>query len=546
MCRDSSLKESGIYRLNLPTGAGKTLSSLRFALAHAKEHEKKRIIFVTPLLSILDQNAAEIRKFVNNDAIILEHHSNIIHPTESTEEYDKWEYYTETWHSPIIITTMVQFLNTLFSGKMSSVRRLHALCESIIVIDEVQTVPVKMLSLFNSAMNFLQTVCKATIVLSSATQPTFEGNRFPLKNISGDIVCCGKEIRELFRRTTISSLDSCSLEDTPALVQTLLNGCNSLLIVCNKKNEASYLFDHICIDGCKKFHLSASMCIQHRRDILNEMKTALEDIKNSNATNSLASHKVICISTQVIEAGVHISFERAIRFCAGMDSVVQTAGRCNRNGESKNAGDVYILSCLDENLNRLKEIKASKMATESLLTEFKKNSSKFQENLDSEESIKHYYKQYFNSFGIGYQEYRLPNKETLYNLLSSNEQYSGHREENQLYYLKQAFSSAGLEFKVFDTENTDVIVPYKEGIQIINDLNSEKARWNDHFVSDALEKAKQYTVSLYSYQLNKLEKLGALYKILDDKATVLQPQFYDDYIGVIDEDKNYGYLEVSI
>ena len=484
---------------------------------------KKRIIFVTPLLSILDQNAAEIRKFVNNDAIILEHHSNIIHPTESTEEYDKWEYYTETWHSPIIITTMVQFLNTLFSGKMSSVRRLHALCESIIVIDEVQTVPVKMLSLFNSAMNFLQTVCKATIVLSSATQPTFEGNRFPLKNISGDIVCCGKEIRELFRRTTISSLDSCSLEDIPALVQTLLNGCNSLLIVCNKKNEASY-----------------------RRDILNEMKTALEDIKNSNATNSLASHKVICISTQVIEAGVHISFERAIRFCAGMDSVVQTAGRCNRNGESKNAGDVYILSCLDENLNRLKEIKASKMATESLLTEFKKNSSKFQENLDSEESIKHYYKQYFNSFGIGYQEYCLPNKETLYNLLSSNEQYSGHREENQLYYFKQAFSSAGLEFKVFDTENTDVIVPYKEGIQIINDLNSEKARWNDHIVSDALEKAKQYTVSLYSYQLNKLEKLGALYKILDDKATVLQPQFYDDYIGVIDEDKNYGYLEVSI
>ena len=114
------------------------------------------------------------------------------------------------------------------------------------------------------------------------------------------------------------------------------------------------------------------------------------------------------------------------------------------------------------------------------------------------------------------------------------------------FYLKQAFSSAGLEFKVFDTENTDVIVPYKEGIQIINDLNSEKARWNDHFVSDALEKAKQYTVSLYSYQLNKLEKLGALYKILDDKATVLQPQFYDDYIGVIDEDKNYGYLEVSI
>jgi CRISPR-associated endonuclease/helicase Cas3 len=186
------------------------------------------------------------------------------------------------------------------------------------------------------------------------------------------------------------------------------------------------------------------------------------------------------------------------------------------------------------------------MATENLLAEFKKNRSKFQGSLDSEESIKYYYKQYFDSFGIGYQEYCLPNKETLYNLLSTNEKYVVQRQGEMAYYLNQAFSTAGSEFKVFDTENTDVIVPYKEGIQIINDLNSEKARWNDHIVSDALEKAKQYTVSLYSYQLNKLEKLGALYKILDDKATVLQPQFYDDYIGVIDEDKNYGYLEVSI
>ena len=118
LCKEASYMAPGIYRLNMPTGSGKTLSSLRYSLAHAARWGKKRIVFVTPLLSILDQNATIIRDFIEDDEIILEHHSNIIRPKEGTDEYDRWEYHTQTWHSPIIITTMVQLLNTLFSGKM--------------------------------------------------------------------------------------------------------------------------------------------------------------------------------------------------------------------------------------------------------------------------------------------------------------------------------------------------------------------------------------------------------------------------------------------
>ena len=175
LCAEAGNLESGIYRLNLPTGAGKTLTSLRYALHHALKHNKKRIIFTMPLLSIIEQNAGIIHDYIGNEELILEHHSNIVE-TDENDELDKRELLVESWDVPIIITTMVQMLNTLFAGKTANIRRMQALCNSIIVIDEVQTVPDKMLSLFNLALNFLAKICNATIILCSATQPCFEKN----------------------------------------------------------------------------------------------------------------------------------------------------------------------------------------------------------------------------------------------------------------------------------------------------------------------------------------------------------------------------------
>ncbi|MCD7796496.1 MAG: DEAD/DEAH box helicase [Clostridiales bacterium] len=235
---------SGIYRLNVPTGGGKTLSGLRFALEHLKAHNKKRIILVSPLLSILDQNAKEVRKALNNDDIILEHHSNIIrekaHGDESDED-DRCNYLTESWNSPVIITTLVQLLNTMFSGKMSAVRRFHALANSVIVIDEVQTVPANMLSIFNSAVNFLQAVCGATVVMCSATQPILEKVPHPLCGEIKDIV--PKDIiathSAVFKRTEIVDKGYLTEQEIADFVLALFETNKSTLVICNKKGRSA-------------------------------------------------------------------------------------------------------------------------------------------------------------------------------------------------------------------------------------------------------------------------------------------------------------------
>jgi CRISPR-associated endonuclease/helicase Cas3 len=401
-----------------------------------------------------------------------------------------------------------------------------------------------MLSLFNTATNFLHHVCNATIVLSSATQPGFNHLRYPLRGCKGDIAVCDDKMRNIFRRTTITQLDSCTLEKSVPLFEDMLKKYNSMLIVCNKKDEASYLYKELRHLDCDVFHLSASMCIEHRKDVLEDIKSDLDEITASLKTSIRIEKKVLCISTQVIEAGVDLSFECAVRFTAGIDSVIQTAGRCNRSGEYGPSGDVYIFTCLDENLGRLEEIKKSKMATEELLADYRENSLRFQNCMDSLSAIDFYYKRFFRSFGEGYQEYSTKKHGTIYDLLSVNDSYTSIKQE-KYDFLKQAFKTAGNEFKVFDTDAIDVIVPYEEGADIISDLNSENASWNKDFVEKALEKAKQYTVSLYSYQVKKLENLGALYTILGERAVVLQSSYYDDYVGVVDEDRNYGYLEVS-
>ena len=239
-CKAFARKPGGIYRLNLPTGAGKTLSSLRFALAHAQQHNKRRIFFVIPLLAIIEQNAKIIREAIGDDSLILEHHSNVL-PAEGADELDVRELLAESWEAPIVITTLVQMLNTMFSHKTTCIRRFHSLCDSVIVFDEVQTVPPKMLSLFNQTLMFLSEVCGATIVLCSATQPALEQAARPLPYVPEQIVPRDAKIWELFRRTYIENQGTMSLDEIAAFSEKLLEEQDSLLIVCNLKSEAALL-----------------------------------------------------------------------------------------------------------------------------------------------------------------------------------------------------------------------------------------------------------------------------------------------------------------
>lgn len=527
-CKAFAENATGIYRLNLPTGGGKTLSGLRFALSHAKQYNKSRIFYIAPLISILDQNADVIRKAINNNELVLEHHSNIIIDDENGEEYNKYSLLSETWNSPIVITTLVQLLNTLFSSKTSCIRRFQALCNSVIIIDEVQTVPTRLLSLFNLAMNFLAEICNATVLLCSATQPCLHSVNHSMKISSKAFLKDdeAEKYNKIFKRTNIVYKGDYSIDEFPDIVSEIMQNKNSLLIVANKRSESESLFKLLNDKGndYKCFHLSASMCVAHRKKVLQDITSALAN-----------KERVLCISTQVIEAGVDISFESVIRISAGIDSIVQAAGRCNRNGESVYAADVFIVRCNGEDLRNLPEIADAKAATNELIEEFNKNCSKFDNDLASQKAVDYYYNRLYKGKPENYQDFAVKGYGTLYELLSSNSTYVSKCEDSSIenYSMRQAFKTAGSLFEVFDSNTSAVIVPWSDDAKkIISELCSEKALHDIAYANQLLKKAKEYSISLFSYQLDKLKREDGIYLIYFDSVYVLQEDWYDKNIGL--------------
>lgn len=326
-CFDFAEKGNGIYRLSIPTGGGKTLSSMRYALELAKKENKEHIIYVAPFLSVLEQNADEIKTILKDDENILEHHSNVSIDENNIEELSRHELLADDWSAPVIMTTTVQFLNTLFDGSMQSVRRLHQLTNAVIIIDEAQSIPIKCLNLFTTFMNFLSYCGNSTIVMCTATQPLFEKINRPLlynekcKDMIPNIEFFSNE----FKRVHIERPNQ-NKYNYESLAHFILDKMDqNILIVLNTKGAVRGVYREIkklVNDDVDVIQLTTYMCAQHRLDIIDGMK------------QSLLKRKTICISTQLIEAGVNISFQTVIRSISGLDSIIQTSGRCNRNGES--------------------------------------------------------------------------------------------------------------------------------------------------------------------------------------------------------------------
>lgn len=524
LCAEAGNLESGIYRLNLPTGAGKTLTSLRYALHHALAHNKKRIIFTMPLLSIIEQNAGIIHDYIGNEELILEHHSNIVE-TDENDELDKRELLVESWDVPIIITTMVQMLNTLFAGKTANIRRMQALCNSIIVIDEVQTVPDKMLSLFNLALNFLAKICNATIILCSATQPCFEKTMYPLDKSVKDLITLMKEQETVFKRVRLEYKGEMDCEELADFAAGILEENNSLLLVCNTKNEAAVMFNLLCskIKDVKAFHISAGMCTAHRKETIKEMQEALEN----------KQQKVLCVSTQVIEAGVDVSFARVIRLLAGMDNIVQATGRENRNREFDGLAPGYIVRLKGEVLKGLSEIEAAKNAAANLLVKYKNSPKIYDNDLMSEKAINEYYECLYGNVNDGYHDFYIESvRDSILNLMSCNENVdSGKIPEYNKYFMHQALKTAGGLFTVFDESSIDIIVPYNRGIEIIQEVFAVGDK-DYGKLKAVLNEAKLYTVSLFKYQKIKLEEQGALIFVPSAGVYILQDGYYDELTGL--------------
>lgn len=530
-CFDFAGEEGGIYRLDLPTGGGKTLSSLRYALNHAAMHNKKRIFYVAPLLTIIEQNAQVITNAVGTDNVLL-HYSNVADECAFDDELDNRELLQDSWESKIIITTLVQMLQTMFSSKMSSVRRFNALADSIIIFDEIQSLPVKVYSMFNLAVNFLSKYCSTTVILCSATLPSFEKTNYKMDVSDKSMISASllNETRTIFKRTEIKKWnEELILEEVPDILLRQSVDSDSILVVCNTKKEASYIFSELMKrTSVRLFHLSAGMCPEHRRAMLESLSEALK-----------CNEKLICISTQVIEAGIDVSFSCVFRFAAGIDSVVQSAGRCNRNGSDVVPHDVYILKVVDESLRGLREIQLSKDALFNLLSQFDASPDDFDNDLASYSSIDYYYRILFSEMDTNAQNYPNPeggNKPSLLEYLSLNAQMDrdGVRKQGREdFFYCQSFETAGSLFTVFDNIQKSVIVPYNdEAKDIIAELQSDSIRHDYIRQEKLLKKSKDFSVSIFNFSFDALNKSGAILQIDDIGVFCLREEYYDDNIGV--------------
>lgn len=509
----------GACRLIVPTGGGKTLSSLRFAIKQCRKFGLKRIFYIAPFMSILEQNSDIIGELAENENF-LEHHTNIVADIDDENEYDAYKLSAERWDKPVIATTMVQFLNSLFSGKTSSIRRMHRLCRSVIIIDEVQSVPLRCTDLFSLAINFLTKICGSTVVLCSATQPTFEQNKYKLLlDDKPDMIQDYEKDFDVFRRTQIiPAIQKYGYDPEMAAdfccEKFKENG--DLLVVVNTKSQAIKMFELMKEKvGGKAYliHLSTNMCPAHRKKRIGTLRRFLK-----------RKIPVICITTQLIEAGVDISFSCVVRALAGLDNAAQAAGRCNRNGEKNRLCPVYLINFKAENLGSLEDIKTAQRISRNIIS-----NGEF-DDLMGVPAQEEFFKQLFDTCR---DKLSYPTKEnvTLLELLSLNEGRWNVRRKS-CRELSQAFKTAGRLFEVIDSNTEDIIVPYhKEAKDIIVKLNG--AIVPEESVK-LMRKAQKYTVSIYAGAKRKLYDTGAIHTN-SNGVTVLDERFYSGEIGVTTE-----------
>lgn len=324
-CIDAADQQPGLFSLTVPTGGGKTLSSLAFAMKHALRFGKKRIIYVIPYTSIIEQNAAVFRDILGEEAV-LEHHSNF----DPREEDHRSRLASENWDAPLIVTTNVQFFESLFACRSSRCRKVHRIVDSIVILDEAQMLPVPLLKPSLEVLRELALNYRTTIVLCTATQPalstseTFKDGLKGVREIIPDPVI----LYRIFKRVQTVKLSPLSDADLAGR----LSRHRQVLCVVNTRKHARLLYEHLR-DRETCHHLSALMCPAHRTETLNRIRAALA---NGNLCR--------VISTQLVEAGVDIDFPVVFRSISGVDSIAQAAGRCNREGKLTGDGQVFVFT----------------------------------------------------------------------------------------------------------------------------------------------------------------------------------------------------------
>ncbi|MGF7143381.1 CRISPR-associated endonuclease/helicase Cas3 [Anaerotaenia torta] len=551
----AEISDSGIFKLELPTGAGKTKAGLRYALTNAREYKRNRVFYITAYLSVLEQNAEDIKDVIKHDEVVLEHHSNMTEESEQEaegeEDRDDYEYKTylkDSWESPIILTTMVQFFNTLFKERASNIRRFCKLINSVVIIDEVQSLPLKVLSNFNLMMNFMKTVMRCNIVHCTATQPVLDNAAMKYRIYYGDsgdnkatIVNKEQNSLECFRRVDFYNLTGrdarsvISTKQISSLIAAKLEVFDSCLVVLNTKSAVAKLCDYLedNLPETEIIYLTTNMCAANRLDIISDMKVKLRQNREE-----CAHKKVVCVSTQLIEAGVDVDFDVVFRSLAGIDSLIQCAGRCNREGklmlDGKYVhGKLYIIRYVEENLLKLPDIKVTADASEYAIRTRKGAEGAKDDAIEIGTLQEPYFNKYYveNKNKLHYTD--LKRNSSMLEELGRNtpDRDAYHlmgKPGNQNPVLFQAFRRAAENFELIGQEMTGVIVAYKNQ-DLLDKLEQAMEKANYVEVKKLLQQLQRYTINLYTSPKNQ----PYITENKDFNIYILQKEYYNGKRGVV-------------
>ena len=551
-CLKRAADSQGIYTLTVPTGGGKTLASLRYALHHAQKHNLDRIIYIIPYTSIIDQNAQAVRKILGEDWV-LEHHSNLEPEKQSWQD----KLLSENWDKPIVFTTMVQFLDAWFGGGTRGARHIHPMTNAVLIFDEIQTLPVKCVHLFCNVLNWLTTFGKSTAVLCTATQPLLGESglqHFPkdkresiaarglLKQPAhAEIMGTDEQREELYKKLSRVEIrfnekaGGWNVDEAGAFLLEQFQTTPSCLFIVNTKKWAQELYQYCQRQNVPPealFHLSTNQCAAHRKAIFDTIKARLKN-----------KEPVICISTQLIEAGVDISMACVIRALGGLDSIAQAAGRCNRHGEKEGKGQVWVLNLQEQDFTRiLPDIQAGKNHAERVFRDFAG------QDILQPEAMKRYFEYYFYQRSDE-MSYSVKNSATgsLLDWLSDNALNPYGEKNNQrnkpLPLLMQSFKSAGRAFQAIDAPTHAVIVPYGEGAELIAKLCGE---WDPKEMHRTLQKAQRYSVNVFPNVWGKLQKENALHETIEGSGIYyLKERHYNDEFGLsLDETSEMTFYDL--
>lgn len=484
-CRQAAEKEKGIFTLMVPTGGGKTLASLEFALHHAHKHKSPRIIYAIPFTSIIEQTASVFRDALGGDAV-LEHHSNYNFDESDSKENYRLRLAAENWDAPLVVTTNVQFFESLMAGKSSRCRKLHNIANSVIILDEVQTLPDDLLLPCIASMEELARFYGCSLVLCTATQPDFSALWQPQTVITDIIPDAVRLYQVLGQRVKVKYA---GFIDNETLVSKL-DAQHQVLCVVNTRKHARILFKMMSsVNGT--YHLSANMTPQHRSRIIKEIKERLKQDLPCRV-----------ISTQLVEAGVDLDFPTVYRSLAGLDSIAQAAGRANREGKRKEGGMVWVFEP-EDGLPRGWFQRMAQLGKAAI--------NRYEDAL-SPEALKAFFAERFDLHG---DELDKPG------ILKMLEETASH--------INFPFQDIAQEFQFIDNASKPlVIAAHSEECQRL--LTESQHSENPGAFARRLQ---AHTISLYPWEFEKYAQAGLIHYVCDLYAVLFDEQYYSKKMGLL-------------